>query len=200
MKKILFISTRNPYSGRYSGDVLRSKKIINLLEKNYNLDICCLSEEDVNIKKTNLTIFNYPNFFLKILFCFISFIKFRPIHFGLFYSNDMSLFVQNNADNYDYLFFYHVRSSQYLPKNYYGKTIIEMGDLYSENYFQTYNYLKIYNPIKYIYFLESMLTKKLEKKSLIVLIKLHYFQKMNLGKLIINLKIRFFKLMNQLKK
>ena len=66
MKRILFISTRSPYSGRYSGDVLRSQKIINLLEKNYNLDICCLSKEKVNIKKTNLTVFNYPNFFLKI--------------------------------------------------------------------------------------------------------------------------------------
>ena len=126
MKRILFISTRSPYSGRYSGDVLRSQKIINLLEKNYNLDICCLSKEKVNIKKTNLTVFNYPNFFLKILFCLISFIRFRPIHFGLFYSNEMNLFIQNNANNYDYLFFYHIRSSQYLPKNYHGKTIIEM--------------------------------------------------------------------------
>ena len=33
-KKILFITTRNPYSGRYSGDVIRSAKIINLLKKN----------------------------------------------------------------------------------------------------------------------------------------------------------------------
>ena len=54
------------------------------------------------------------------------------------------------------LFFYHIRSSQYLPKNYYGETIIEMGDLYSDNYFQTYNYLRVYNPLKYIYFLESL--------------------------------------------
>ena len=31
MKKILFITTRNPYSGRYSGDVIRSlKEFINL--------------------------------------------------------------------------------------------------------------------------------------------------------------------------
>ena len=32
MKKILFVSTRNPFSNRYSGDVLGSKKIINLLD------------------------------------------------------------------------------------------------------------------------------------------------------------------------
>ena len=30
MKKILFISMRNPFSGRYSGDVIRSLKIINI--------------------------------------------------------------------------------------------------------------------------------------------------------------------------
>ena len=31
MKKILFITTRNPYSGRFSGDVIGSLKIINFL-------------------------------------------------------------------------------------------------------------------------------------------------------------------------
>ena len=35
------------------------------------------------------------------------------------------------------IFFHHIRSSQYLPKNFYGKTILEMGDLYSDNYYQT---------------------------------------------------------------
>ena len=194
MKRILFISTRSPYSGRYSGDVLRSQKIINLLEKNYNLDICCLSKEKVNIKKTNLTVFNYPNFFLKILFCLISFIRFRPIHFGLFYSNEMNLFVQNNANNYDYLFFYHIRSSQYLPKNFYGKTIIEMGDLYSENYFQTYNYLKIYNPLKYIYFLESLLTIKLEKKIFDIFDKIILFSKNDVRKISNKFKNKIFQI------
>ena len=44
MKKILFISPRNPYSGRYSGDVIRSLKIINLLKKKYHLDVVCLKK------------------------------------------------------------------------------------------------------------------------------------------------------------
>ena len=128
MKRILFISTRNPYSNRYSGDVLRSKKIINLLERNFNLDICCLGKRKTELQKSNLTIFGQPNYFLKILYCLISLLSLKPIHFGLFYSNEMKLFLQNNANNYDYLFFYHIRSSQYLPNNYYGKTIIEMGE------------------------------------------------------------------------
>ena len=48
MKKILFISTRNPYSGRYSGDVIRSLKIINLLKKKYHLDVVCLKKNNLN--------------------------------------------------------------------------------------------------------------------------------------------------------
>ena len=49
MKKILFITTRNPYSGRYSGDVIRSFKIINLLKKK-KIDLVFLG------KKNNLKI------------------------------------------------------------------------------------------------------------------------------------------------
>ena len=38
MKKVLFISTRNPFSNRYSGDVIGSKKIINSFHVNVNLE------------------------------------------------------------------------------------------------------------------------------------------------------------------
>ena len=59
-------------------------------------------------------------------------------------------------------------------ENYFG-----MGDLYSENYFQTFKYLSFLNPFKYIYFIESFLVKKAEKKIFSNLIKLQfYFQKM----------------------
>ena len=34
MKKILFISPRNPFSGRYSGDVVRAKKFAYYLSRN----------------------------------------------------------------------------------------------------------------------------------------------------------------------
>ena len=76
----------------------------------------------------------------------------------------MKEYLKENAYQYDCLFFYHIRSSQYLPKNFTGKTIIEIGDLYSENYLQTFNYLNILNPLKYIYLLESILVKKTETK------------------------------------
>ena len=164
MKKILFITTRNPYSGRYSGDVIRSLKIINLLKKKFKLDIVCLKKDKLNINEKNLISFKHPNFLIKLINCLVSIFKIEPVQFGLFYSGEMMQFLKNNANNYDYLFFYHIRSSQYLPVEFNGKTIIEMGDLYSDNYFQSYKYLNFFNPLKYIYFLESLLIKRIEKK------------------------------------
>ena len=45
-----------------------------------------------------------------------------------------------------------------------GKTILEMGDLYSDNYFQSYKYLNFFNPLKYIYFIEKKLLESYEKR------------------------------------
>ena len=116
MKKILFITTRNPYSGRYSGDVIRSLKIINLLKKKYPLDILCFKNEKENGTEKNFISFNSPNFFSKLIFCIFSCLTLKPIQLGLFYSKQMKEYLDNNADNYDCLFFNHIRSAQYLPK------------------------------------------------------------------------------------
>ena len=76
----------------------------------------------------------------------------------------MKNYIAENSHDYDCLFFYHIRSSQYLPERFFGKTILEMGDLYSENYLQTFKLLSFFNPFKYFYFLESLLVKRLEAK------------------------------------
>ena len=90
MKKILFIATRNPFSGRYSGDVIRSLKIINLLKKKYHLDVVFLNKsKEFKTFNKNILTFKESNFFLKIFNCIISFFKFEPIQFGLFYSKEM---------------------------------------------------------------------------------------------------------------
>ena len=189
MKKILFIATRNPFSGRYSGDVIRSLKIINLLKKNYHLEIVCLNKDNkFKTYNKNILAFNEPNFFSKIFYCIISFLKFEPIQFGLFYSKEMKEYLKENAYHYDCLFFYHIRSSQYLPKNFSGRTILEMGDLYSENYLQTFNYLNILNPLKYIYLLESVLVNNVEKKIFSSFDKITLFSKIETSK--INLKVK----------
>ena len=163
MRKILFISTRNPYSGRFSGDVIGSLKIINFLKKKYDVDVVTINKEKIKNKK-NIFFFEQPNFFFKIFYVLLSLGKMKPLQFGLFHSKKMKEYVQLNAENYELLFFYHIRSSQYLPKNYKGRTVIEMGDLYSYNYSQTSYNLRALNPLKYIYFIESFLIKRIEKK------------------------------------
>ena len=146
MKKILFISVRNPYSGRYSGDVIRSFKILKLLKKKYDVNCVYLKKkEESNIEDKNDLAFKHPNFLLKIIYCFLSLIRIEPVHFGLFYSSEMKNYLENHASQYDYLFFYHIRSSQFLPKDYNGKTILEMGDLYSYNYYQILSGFVNYN-------------------------------------------------------
>ena len=160
MKKILFISTRDPYSGRYSGDVIGSNKIINVLKKKNILDVVCLGKETFSQK--NIFKFKKPFLLMRIFYVIKSLIFLQPLQFGLFFSKDMQRFVSARADSYDLIFFYHIRSSQYLPKNFKGKKIIEMGDLYSSNYLQTFDNLSLFNPLKYVYFLESILVKKVE--------------------------------------
>jgi len=165
VKKILFITIRNPFSGRYSGDVIRAKRIIKYLKKKNDIDVIFLNDKKRSgLNSKNDILFKYPNLIKKIYYCFISFLKINPIQFGLFFSKDMNEFIKKNANKYDILFFHQIRSSQYFPKDFSGKTILEMGDLYSKNYFQTYKNLSFINPLKYIYFLESFLVKRIEEK------------------------------------
>ena len=51
MKKILFISARDPFSGRFSGVVIRANKFINFLSKKYQVEIISLGEVNKNLKE-----------------------------------------------------------------------------------------------------------------------------------------------------
>ena len=163
MKKILFITTRNPYSGRFSGDVIGSLKIINFLKKKNQVDVVTLYRKKTELKK-RIIYFKSPNYFLKIFYVLHSLLRLKPLQFGLFLSKKMKAYVKKNAKRYDLLFFYHIRSNQYLPNNYKGSTVIEMGDLYSSNYYQTFCNLNIFNPLKYVYLIESILIKRVENR------------------------------------
>ena len=136
MKRILFITTRNPYSGRFSGDVIGSLKIINFLKKKHKVDVVAIAKKNLN--KKNIIFFKQPNFFLKMLYVSLSLLKIEPLQFGAFFSKKMKSYINKKAKYYDLLFFYHIRSSQYIPQIYTGKKVIEMGDLYSANYLQTF--------------------------------------------------------------
>ena len=181
MKKILFISTRDPYSGRYSGDVIGSKKIINILKKKNVLDVVCLGEK--NFSQKNIFKFKKPFLLSKIFYVFKSLILFQPLQFGLFFSQEMKKFISSRADNYDLIFFYHIRSAQYLPKSFKGEKIIEMGDLYSSNYLQSFDNLSLFDPLKYVYLLESLLVKKVERNIFTKFDKIILFSKDEIKKI-----------------
>ena len=44
MRKILFVTTRNPFSKKYSGDRLRSSQIIKYLSKKNKVDMIYIDE------------------------------------------------------------------------------------------------------------------------------------------------------------
>ena len=165
MKKILFISTRSPFSGRYSGDVIRAKKFIYFLGKNNYVKVISSDVQDSKKKESKLSYegFSSPNFISKVFYIFCSLLKLNPLQLGYFYSPKIDEYVKNNYQNYDLIFLQSFRTAQYLPKNFKKKSILDMADLVSKNYKQTSKRLFFFNPIRIIYFIESLLLKRYEK-------------------------------------
>ena len=58
-----------------------------------------------------------------------------------------------------------------------------MGDLYSENYYQTYKNISLFNLFFYFYFIESLLVKKLEHKSFNLFDKIILFSKKEINQI-----------------
>ena len=131
------------------------------------------TENYYSLKKVNkITIINFKkeNFFLKIIFIFFSIITLRPLTVGYFYSSDINNYVKKNISNFDVVFCQSIRVAQYVFNSKIKNKILDMGDLYSNNYLQTYKIKNIFNPSRIIYLIESILVRKFEKK---------YFQKFN---------------------
>ena len=164
MKKILFISVRDPFSERYSGDVIRSKKFVQYLLKKNNVEVVCLgsSNKVISSKKLTIRTFKRDNPLQCIFNIFISLFKFRPLHFSFFHSAEIKDFINDNYQNFDIIFCQSIRSFQFLSDKIYKKIILDMGDLYSKNYYQNFKELSFFNPIKIIYFFESIFVKNFE--------------------------------------
>tara|TARA_B100001057_G_scaffold376404_1_gene381550 strand:+ start:635 stop:1798 length:1164 start_codon:yes stop_codon:yes gene_type:complete len=164
IKKILFISPRNPFASRFSGDVIRAKKFIEFFEKKYQITIITIDnlKSVRKIGKTKIFTFKEKNIFLKLKYIFKSFTKFQPMQLGYFYSKEINDYVKNNYKNFDIVFCQSVRSAQFVKSLKIKKKILDMGDLYSSNYYQTFKNTSAINPMRYIYLFESILMKKYE--------------------------------------
>ena len=164
MKKILFICPRNPFSDRFSGDVIRSKKFIYFLSKNNYVKVLSPDLKDSKKKESKFSYegFKEINFIKKIFYIFFSLLKMQPMQLGYFFSPEIKRYVKNNYQNYDIIFFQSIRTAQYLPENCRKNCVLDMGDLMSKNYRQTSARYFFFNPIKMIYFIESLLVKQYE--------------------------------------
>ena len=146
--------------------MIRAKKIIRFLSKNNYVKIISLDIHNSKKKDSKFSYegFAHPNFLSKFFYIIISLLKFRPIQLGYFYSPQIDKYVTENYHNYDTLFFQSFRTAQYIPKNYKKKSILDMADLVSKNYTQTSQKLFFFNPLRPIYFIESLLLKRYETK------------------------------------
>jgi len=167
MKKILFVTTRNPFSKNYSGDRLRASKIIKYLSKKNKVDLVYLDKpfnEEILEKEFNGNKFFFKyNFFFRIYNAVLEFLNTNPLQVGFFYSNEAHKFIKDNHYNYEVIIFHLLRSTKHLPSDFRGKKILEMTDIYSDNYKQTLKRVFFLNPLFYLYFFESLLIKKYEK-------------------------------------
>ena len=94
-RKILFVTTRSPFSNIFSGDRLRARTIIQHLNKKNNLDVVYsdyfAGKYDPEVKK-----FIFKNNIIDkikgILKCCITF---EPLQLGYFYSKNVNNFVNH---------------------------------------------------------------------------------------------------------
>ena len=183
MKKILFISVRDPFSERYSGDVIRSKKFVQYLLKKNHVEVICLGSSNNVTTSKRLTVrsFKKDNLLQSVINIFTSLFKFRPLHFSFFHSAEIKEFINDNYQNFDVIFCQSIRSFQFLSDKIYKKIILDMGDLYSKNYYQTFKELLFFNPLKIIYFIESIFVKKFENYCLKTADTTFLFSKREIG-------------------
>ena len=95
IKKILYITPRNPFSGRFSGDVIRAKKFTQYLKKKFLVTLLTLDKNISSQKKfenLNLITFKEKNFFIKFFYILKFLLKLQPMQLGYFYSPKINEF------------------------------------------------------------------------------------------------------------
>lgn len=166
MKKILIITTRFPLP-ILGGDKDRFVGIANTLAKKNNIEVVCLSNEYYkNDKLTNKLSYKIKIFkissILRVIYSIFFLFKGDPLQVGFYYSKIAKDYIQNKISEYDVVIFHGIRSAQYLPEHFKGKKILEMTDITSLNFKKIYIKMRYYNPLKYLYFIESLLIKNYE--------------------------------------
>ena len=186
MKKILFITTRNPFSQNFSGDRMRSSSIIKYLSKKNKVDLVYIdkkkNEEISNKSFKGNKFFFKQNFVSSFLNVVKELLNLNPLQVGFFYSKEAHEFINNNHTSYDVIICHLIRSTKHLPNNFTGKVFLEMTDVYSDNYKQTSQKSSFINPMRYLYSLESFLIKRCEEYCFSIFDKIILVENKNINK------------------
>tara|TARA_Y100000590_G_scaffold420227_1_gene522723 strand:+ start:3919 stop:5070 length:1152 start_codon:yes stop_codon:yes gene_type:complete len=161
-KKVLFVTTRSPFSNIFSGDRERAKLIIEELSKKNKLDILYSDNFKGLEGKSKKKIFFKRNFLEIIKRTFVCLITLKPLQLGYFYSESVNNYIKKNHSKYQTIIFHLIRSAQYLPDEFKGRKILEMTDLISKNYKQIIKSFSIFHPLFYIYNLEKYFVRRYE--------------------------------------
>ena len=139
-------------------------KLLKFLSKKNKVDLVCLSnkiQKQIKQPKICNTIKVFKIGFVKrFINTIISLLKIEPLQVGFYSSKEMKKYINEVHSNYNTIICHTIRSSQYLPENFEGKKILEMTDLLSLNFKQIFQELNMFNPLKYIYWLETVLLQK----------------------------------------
>ena len=92
-KKILFVTTRSPFSNTFSGDRLRAKLIIKNLRTKNKVDVI-YSDRKKSFEEVKNNIFFKRKLFDKIKGILYSLINLYPLQLGYFYSSEVNNFLK----------------------------------------------------------------------------------------------------------
>lgn len=168
--KILIICTRFPYPVN-SGLTTRIFNLINILAENNDVEILVLSKKnkichDIFTKLVNVkNIYYFEISLINRIFNILKYILvFKPIQVGFYYNKNAHRFIKQVASDYDVVIYHLIRVCDFNVIDKRPVRMLEMSDLLSQNYLQTYKMSNIFSPWKYVAGYEYLALKKYELK------------------------------------
>ena len=164
--KILVLSSRLPYPP-IGGDKVRLFNHLNRLALEHDITLISLIDKnDQNIdlknleKKIKIKTFYKSSLFRIIDSIYYLFFSNLPLQVGYFYSKKIQKWVDENHHNFDLIFCYHIRTTQYVVCYDNKIKIVDLVDLISLNLKSYLNLNDSNSLLNFIYLLES---KRLER-------------------------------------
>jgi len=168
LKKILYLTFRLPYPPEKGGYNLRTFNLGKIMAKNYKVDLLTLIEDKEekkyldDLKKIfNKVIFFYHPKIFAYFRALKTFFSSKPLQVGYYYSPKMASWINNNYQNYDFIFCSEIRTAEYIKDLKITKSI-DFVDAISLNYQQALRNANFF--WKLIYLIENQRLLNYERK------------------------------------